>query len=154
MQHQKLYSFSYLVWDNQYDPVTHINIPEAPCVKKRVTRGIMVTLESTRRGRQVFKTRDNWDSESETQFHPDNLPENPDSMKQCYYFWNCMRYSACLALADILDGGDACLKDGVDAYIEIKKLPIPKYGDDTIDYFKLFADLVPSVKLKRVENGY
>ena len=154
MQRQKLYSFSYLEWRIPTNTHGH-QIPGSKPFKKRITQWIMVCLDRTRKGQSVIKTRDNWDNESTTQLELPPLPLGKlDSMKSCYYFWNCMQYAACLALADEFDGGDACLKDGVDAYIEVKKLPIPKYGDDNIDYFKLMADLFPSLKLKRVENGF
>jgi len=121
-------------------------------IKERVVRGFMVCAERTRKGKVVIKTRENWDSESVTQFDTAELPENIDHMAANQYFWDSLRYGVYLALLEQLEGGDAVTDDFDFSGLRVIQEPVP--GIPSLDYFGLIEEAIPSLKLQRVPNGF
>jgi hypothetical protein len=146
MQRQQLYSFQFLDW-------------KFPCSNESfephrvtITQGIMVGPERTRKGKLVIKTRKNWDNEARTQIEVNQRPGD-NSMDQCHYFWECMHYSAVRSfIDDVLEYGDALWEDS-NTPIKVPEVPLPQYGV-RIDYFDWLVKAIPSLEIKRIDNGY
>lgn len=118
---------------------------------------VIVSIESSRSGKQVLRARGHWDGDLHTVIN--NLPDTPEnlsSMGACYLYWDWMRYGAVLAICEIfledeIDYDDIC--HFIDT-LEKPSVSSTNIGRKDPEYFKQLEEFAKSIGLKMVDNGW
>lgn len=154
MQRIQPYTFSFLQWESDKFKGTH---------QVRTIRGVMVTMETTRSGKTVFRTRTNWDNAASAQFEVANLEAEEDGivrsgdrMQQCHYFWNCMRYAVVRCLVDEVCIDEFINPDNTDAWTKVCEAlgDGPKPTDPPTNYLARLQTAFPALRLEVIDNGF
>jgi hypothetical protein len=124
---------------------------------------VMVSMESSRSGKQVIRARGCWDGDLHTvvkdipkppEFNPALISNRDYSMAHCNYFWDWMRYGTVLAVLEIFLE-DYIDYDDVQYFTEMLDKPTFQVGEYVQpDYLGRLVEFAEPLKLKFIYNGF